>query len=163
LELKDVLLNCGNELRSHVLWQFEGMLQSEDAEQRKEWQDRANEFFDEVWPRQRSVKTSEMTAVIIEVLVAHSGSFGKLIDVVTPFLTTIRDATCLHIHFRDNVKDVIRTHPERFLHLLHIVLSEDVRCWPYGINNALSMLTDADHALLSDNRLRELRRRWDAR
>ncbi|MEQ9412166.1 MAG: SIR2 family protein [Fuerstiella sp.] len=162
-ELRDVLLQGGDELRSHVLWQFERVLRDGDVNKREEWQNRAYEFFEEVWPRQRSVKTPEMTARIVDVLVAHSDGFGKLINLVSPLLTTIRDATSLHIHFRGKVKHVIEAHPERFLHLLHIVLPDDVRYWPYGINDALSMIADADEALLSDTRLRELRRKWDAR
>lgn len=47
-ELRDVLLHGGDELRSHVLWQFEQMLQNEDAEKREVWQNRAHEFFDQV-------------------------------------------------------------------------------------------------------------------
>lgn len=162
-ELRDVLLHSGDELRSHVLWQFERVLRNEDADKREEWQNRAHEFFDKVWPRQRSVKTPEMTARIIDVLVAHSDGFRRLIDVVSPLLTTIRDATRLHIHFRGEVKNLIQAHPERFLHLLHIVLPEDVRYWPYGISNALDTIAEADDSLLTDARLRELRRRWDAR
>ena len=104
-----------------------------------------------------------MTARMVDVLVAHSDGFGKLIDLVSPLLTTIRDATRIHIHFRDEVKDLIEAHPERFLHLLHIVLPDEVRHWPYGINDALNMIVEADESLLSDARLRELRRRWDAR
>lgn len=162
-ELRDVLLHGGDELRSHVLWQFEWLLRNEDADKREEWQNRAREFFDEVWPRQRSVKTAEMTARILDVLVAHSDGFKMLIDVVSPLLTTIRDATSLHIHFRGEVKNVVEAHPERFLHLLHSVLPEDVRYWPYGVSDALDMIAQADDSLLTDARLRELRRRWDAR
>jgi hypothetical protein len=162
-ELRDVLLHGGDELRSHVLWQLERALHNEDADQREEWQNRAHEFFDEVWPRQRSVKTPEMTARIVMILVANPAGFGKLIDLVSPLLTTIRDATSLHIDFRDEVKRVIEEHPKRFLYLLHIVLPNDVRYWPYGINDALSIIAEADQSLLSDSRFRELRRRWDAR
>lgn len=162
-EFRDVLLHGGDELRSHVLWQFERLLGNGDAAKREEWQIRAYKFFEAVWPRQRSVKTPEMTARMVDVLVAHSDSFKKLIDVVSPLLTTIRDATRLHIQFRDEAKDVIKAHPERFLHLLHVVLPEDVRYWPYGINDALNMIAGEDETLLTDARLRELQRRWDAR
>ncbi|MEX0718128.1 MAG: SIR2 family protein [Planctomycetaceae bacterium] len=162
-ELRDVVLHGGDELRSQVLWQFERMLRNEDADKREEWQDRAREFFDEVWPRQRSVKTPEMTARIIDVLLAHADGFSRLIDVASPLLTTVRDATRLHIYFREDVRNLIEAHPERFLHLLHIVLPEDIRYWPYGVNDALDMIAEADESLLTDARLRELRRRWDAR
>ena len=162
-ELRDVLLHGGDQLRSHVLWQFERAFRDGDVDRREEWRNRAYEFFEKVWPRQRSVKTPEMTVRIVHVLVAHSDGFGKLIDLVSPLLTTIRDATSIHIHFRDEVKQLIEAHPERFLHLLQIVLPDEVRYWPYGINDALNMIVEADEALLSDARFLELRRRWNSR
>lgn len=162
-EFRDVLLYAGNELRSHVLWQFARVLQSENAEEREAWRCRSCEFFKDVWPRQRSAKSPEMTARLCEVLLADAGSFATLIDVVSPFLTTIRDATGLHIHLQGEVKALIQTHPERFLHLLHIILPEDARYWPYGISEALDIIAEADNSLAQDDRFGELRRRWNAR
>jgi hypothetical protein len=162
-EFRDVLLRGGDELRSHVLWEFKRVLRSEKLERREVWQRRACEFFEEVWPRQRSVKSPQMTARLCEVLVARAESFAALIGVVSPLLTTIRDATGFHIHFEGEVKSVIQTHPERFLHLLHSVLPEDIRHWPYGINDALDVIAEADDSLLDDIRFCELRRRWNAR
>lgn len=104
-----------------------------------------------------------MTARVVDVLVAHADGFRRLIDVVSPLPTTIRDATRLHIHFRGELKDLIAAHPDRFLCLLHIVPPEDVSYWPYGVSDALDMIAEADGSLLADARLRELRRRWDAR
>jgi hypothetical protein len=162
-EFKEVLLHGGDEVRSHVLRQFEHALRNDDPDNRVEWQNWAQEFFAEVWPRQRSVKTPAMTARIVDVLVAHPEGFSKLIDLVSPLLTTIGDATGIHIHFRDSVNGLIKANPERFLRLLHILLPKDVRNWPYGINDAFNMITEADHSLLTDARLRELQRRWAAR
>lgn len=162
-EFRDCLLHGGDQLRSQVLRQFERALKNEAANKRQEWQSRAVEFFNEVWPRQRSAKTPEMTAGIIDVVVADPDGFRMLIDVVSPLLTTMRDANRLHIYFGGELKNVIVAHPERFLHLLHTVIPEDVSYWPYGVSDALDMLAEADGSLLADARLRELRRRWDAR
>ena len=162
-ELRNVLLHGGDELRSHVLWQFKQELSNGDASKREEWQSWSYTFFEAVWPIQRSVKTPKMTARIVDVLVAHPDSFRKLIDLLSPRLTTIRDATQLRLQFREETKNVIKAHPERFLHLLNVVLPEDVRYWPYGINDALKMIAEADESLLTDARLLELQRRWDAR
>lgn len=161
-EFRDVLLHGSDELRSHVLWQFERELRNENATDRAHWQQSCLEFFEAVWPRQRSVKTSEMTARICDVLVATPESFAKLIDVVSPLLTTIRDATRLHFHFRGEVKNLIHAHPKRFLHLLSSVLPDDIRHWPYEIGEALDMIVNADSSLLGDDRLRELRHKWSA-
>lgn len=162
-EFREVLLHGGDEFRSHVLWQVERALSDDDPAEREEWQPRASEFFNNVWPRQKSVKTSRMTKRLCEFLVSHCESFAALIDVVSPLLTTIADETGLHIHFRSEVNELVKAHPERFLHLLHTVLPDNVQHWPYGISDALEMIAEADEALLADARLLELRRMWNAR
>jgi hypothetical protein len=162
-ELKDVLLHGGDQLRSHVLWLFKDRLGNKDAESREEWQKRARGFFIEVWPKQRSVKTALMTARILEVLVANSDGFGELFDIVLPLLTNIPDASVLRIQFRGEVKRIIEAHPDRFLHLLHIVLPCDAHYWSYGVCEALDTIGEADGCLLTDFRFCELRRRWDVR
>ena len=161
-ELRDVLLHSGDELRSHVLWQFEQLLIRNDDD-RETWQSTANTFFRDVWPRQRSVKTSQMTARLFEILLADHDSFAVLVDVVIPLLTTIDDGTALHVHFRSEVDEVAKAHPEKLLHLLFTVLPNEARRWPYGASDAIEKIAEADDKLIADKRLIELRRRWNAR
>lgn len=121
------------------------------------------EFFNLVWPRQKSVKTSKMTVRLCELLVSHRETFAVLIDAVSPLLTKIIDGTGLHIHLRSEANEIVKAYPERFLHLLHTVLPDDIRNWPYGIGDMLELITEADATLLKDARLHELRRAWNSR
>lgn len=162
-EFRDVLLNGGEELRSHVLWQYERALCSDNPAERADWLSKAREFFGHVWPRQRSVKTPRMTVRLCELLVSHREAFGALIDAVLPLLTKITDGPALHIDFRSEVNEIVKAYPERFLQLLYTVLSEDVRSWPYGIGDTINKIVEADNALATDARLLDLRRKWDAR
>ncbi len=163
-EFRDVLLNGGDRLRRQILMHIEHSLRDDDAMRRMQSLNRAYVFFEKVWPRQRVVKTAEITACIVGILVAHTDGFGKLIDLVLPLLTTISNSTTqLHIHSLGDVKHVIEEHPERFLNLLWSVLSDDVRDWPYSIGDVLSMIAESDESLVANERFRELRSRWGAR
>ena len=162
-EFREALLHGGDELRSHVLWQLERMLRDDEPSKRAYLQSRAPEFFNLVWPRQKSVKTSKMTVRLCELLVSHRETFAVLIDAVSPLLTKIIDGTGLHIHLRSEANEIVKAYPERFLHLLHTVLPDDIRNWPYGIGDMLELITEADATLLKDARLHELRRAWNAR
>lgn len=162
VEFRDVLLHGGDDFRSHILWQFVRGLSAGTTDERQACRQKAKTFFEEVWPRQRSVKSVAMTERICEVLTADPDSFAMLIDVVTPLLTPIGDSTLLHPRAREQSL-VYTAHPERALHLLHVVLQGDARQWPYWVGDALSTIALADEALNDDIRFRELKRRWNAR
>jgi hypothetical protein len=59
--------------------------------------------------------------------------------------------------------DLIDRFPKQALALLFTVLPEDPSDWPYGIAEALDVIADPDPSLKADERLIELRRRWNAR
>lgn len=160
-ELRDALLHGGDKLRTHVLYQFERVLRDDDPGVRDIWQSRALKLFREVWPRQRDVKTTATTARLFEVLVAHPVSFSELTGDILPLLNTVQDATRIHIQFRNEIGDVIKQHPVEFLHVIHTVFPDDVRYWPYGTDDALKMILDADASLSMDPRYQELRQKWD--
>lgn len=161
-EFRDALLHGSDDFRSHILWQIERGLNEEESS-RREWSARALEFFHDVWPRQRVVKNPAMSVRLCELLLSNGESFPELVDAVLPLLTKIDRGVGLHLHLRDEASDIINKHPERLLKLLHAVLSDDVSGWPYGIGDVIDRIGEADSALLSDARLRELKRKWNAR
>jgi len=162
-EFRDVLWHGGDDFRSQILWQVERGLNDKEESSRREWSARALELFQHVWPRQRAVKNRAMSIRLCEVLLSNSESFPELVDVVLPLLTKITRGIGLYLHLRDEVNDIIEKHPERLLTLLHVVLSDEVSDWPYGIGDVLEKIGAADSSLLSDTRLQELKRKWSAR
>ncbi|WP_145257599.1 hypothetical protein [Planctomycetes bacterium Pan216] len=165
-EFRTALLEGGDELRSNVLWHFERVLENESADERREWQTRANNFFKDVWPRQREVKTPEVSARLLEFLVSHPDTFTALVDAVSPLLMTIENGMRYHVRFPPKAEDLIRSNPERFLHVMDIVLSENARDWPWGIVlkfDEFAKVWEAEDSLRSDPRFIELRRRWNTR
>jgi hypothetical protein len=59
--------------------------------------------------------------------------------------------------------DIATQHPVQTLELLHTVLPDDVSGWPYPIEENLQTICDSDTVNKSDERLLELRRKWNAR
>ena len=161
-EFRDALLHGGDEFRSQVLWQFERALEADEAH-RNEWRVKASEFFKDVWPRQKAVKTSAMTARICELLLSHCDTFDALFDVASPLLMSIRDGAGMHLHVRAEVEQIAKSRPIQFLQLMHKVLPDDVANWPYGIGESLEWIVEGDGTLANDTRLIELRRHWNTR
>jgi len=162
-EFREALLHGGDEFRSQILWQFERVLDDDEATKRQEWLAMVSEFFQHVWPRQKSVKTSEMTVKLCELLLSRLDTFDAILDVVAPQMTSIQDGTGMHLRFRAEVEEIARTRPERFLRLLYQVLPENAGSWPYGIGDAIEWIVEADEGLINDTRLIQLRRRWKSR
>ncbi|MFO0884345.1 MAG: SIR2 family protein [Pirellulales bacterium] len=162
-ELREILLQTSDDLRSHVLAQFERNLLHGEDEDWEEWQQDALEFFEKVWPRQLIAKSSRMLAGLCDVLTAHPASFVKLFDAITPLLDTVHDTSRLHFHLGGKTKDIIKEHPAKFLQILRIILPENSRVWPYGVSDVLEAITQADETLTSNSHMLELQSNLNAR
>ena len=162
-EFRDAVLHGGDEFRSQVLWQIQVGINDREESGRRQWSVRAVDFFEHVWPRQRSVKNSSMSIRLCELLLASTESFPDLIDAVLPLLTKITGGIGLHLNVQNEVSRIIDKCPERLLTLLDVVLSDDVADWPYGIGDVLEKIGAADNNLLLDERFQGLNRKWSAR
>lgn len=162
-EFRDVLLHGGDEFRSQVLWQIERKLNDKEECGHKEWSARASEFFQDVWPRERAVKSPAMSVHLCRLLLSNSDVFQALVDVVLPFLTKLTGGTGPHLHLEDETGNIIDQHPGRLLKLLHVVLPDEVSDWPYGVEDVLDKIGAANKTLLSDTRLQDMKRKWRAR
>ncbi len=160
-EFRDVLLHGGDDFRSQILWQIEREFGDKDENTRKEWSAYALELFHDVWPRQKSVKNPTMSVRLYELLCSSGENFLELAEVVLPLLTKIDPGLGLRLHLQDEDSNIDK-HPERFLKLLCIILSDEVSGWPYGIEDVLEKIGETDSNLLSDTRLQELKQKWNA-
>jgi len=160
-ELRDVLLHGGDDFRSHIVWQFERAFRGKVKTDPGELLGRAVELFQDVWPRQRVVKSPVMSLRLVELLISSPECFPKLAEVVLPLLTKIEQGH--RLYFRDEVNEIIDKHSALFLNMLHAILPDEVSDWPYGIGDVLERIGKADNNLLSDTQLLEIKRKWDAR
>jgi hypothetical protein len=160
-EFREALLDGGDDFRTHVLWQFERTLAGVQSSSVEEWVARARDFFLQVWPRQKSVKSPRMTIGLVRLLVSNVDAFTRMASVIMPLLTKIEKGDSFH--FRPEFDQVLKSHPEPLLGVLHTVFPDDSSEWPYGCGELIEQIGEADSTLLSDPRLQELKRKWNAR
>ncbi|MEZ6049186.1 MAG: hypothetical protein R3C11_27140 [Planctomycetaceae bacterium] len=162
-EFRETLLAGSDELRSHVLWKFVRGLRDENALVRKDYRVKARVFFEEVWPRQKIVKTSQMTARLCEILLAHPKAFSVLFPIISPLLTKLIDRQTQHFFFHSDNDAVIKESPCLFLDFLDIVLSDDVYQWPHGTDDAIYKIVEVDKELATDSTYLRLERKLKSR
>jgi len=159
VEMRSVLLNADDDFRSQIIWHLERWSEgSENA-----WADDAIVFLKTVWPRQLAARTSHVSSRLCGLAFSQGERFPQYVDSVMPLVTVIEQN---HINLpilSRSEKSVVDRFPEKTLELLSAVLPSDARRWPYGMNDILARMVDADPALKNDNRLIELTRLWNTR
>jgi hypothetical protein len=156
-ELRTVLISASDEFRAQVLWQIERW--SADAT----WRERIRAFMMDVWPRQKTVKTPKASARLAELAFSDERIFAAIADIVVDRVTTADQAHLMLYDFIEKPDEILAHHAEQTLALLAAVLPNDVRQWPYRIEQVLDRIASAQPALQTDGRLLELRRRWNTR
>jgi len=162
-EMHDVLLHTDDDFRSNILWQVGKWSEIKENGSGEKWAVLLPEFLRDVWPRQKAVKTPTMSARLCDLAFSNTKRFTEIAKIILPFLTTIdRDHLMLPIlqESKDNIVDL---HPHQTLALLHAVLPDNVAAWPYNIEKTLQRMSEADSTLNSDEKLLELKRKWNAR
>lgn len=162
-EMHEVLLNSSEEFRSQVLWLIDRWLKNEVKAKGIDWFDRLLHLLRDVWPRQLSAKTPAISAILCNLPFENPERFSDLAPLVLPLLTRI-DLDHLSLHgLYQSGENIAKLHPDLTLALLSVVLPDEVKAWPYGIEKVLAQITDSNIALKVDDRMIELNRKWNAR
>jgi hypothetical protein len=155
-EMNDVLLYSSEHFKTQLLWQLK--IWFNDSKEKKEYTELLSIFSSDIWPRQISAKTSDLSSRLLDMAFLSPAGFPELVKAILPLLTTI-NYSYSNIDFPDWTK----SYPRQTLDLLDIVLSDEIRLWPYKVEEVLRQISDADESLNSDERLLELKRKWNAR
>jgi hypothetical protein len=158
--MREGLINANDDFRSNVIWQLERW-SSRGQEGHVTWGKQLPVFLAEVWPRQKSAKTSRITARLCELAFSDADAFPERVDIILPLVTKIDDEARQYVSGLED--KIVDQYPEKTLALLSAILPEDATVWPYGIETALERIANTDPSLLRDPRLVELKRRWNAR
>lgn len=162
-ELRDVLVHADDELRSRMLWQMETWSsETQDAVENR-WASLAPELLRDVWPLQKSAKSPTISARLCDLAFSNKERFPELAEIVLPLLTKIDGSHLMLPILRQSKDNIVDLYPYQTLALLHTVLSDDVSAWPYGIEGWLTRIGEVERALNTDERLVELKRKWDSR
>ena len=154
-EMRGVLVDADDDFRSWILWSLGAWSKKEEDG----WRQEVPIFLAEVWPRHTKAKTPKTSAALCGLAFTNPSVFAEVADTVVTLVTTI-DRQHLMLHSKESI---VGQYPEKALALLSAVLPENVSGWPYDIEDTLEKIGVADPSLLTDGRLVELRRRWNAR
>ena len=163
VEMRDVLVHADDEFRSHIIWKIKEWSKDDKPEVKRRWLPMLTQFFADVWPRQKSVRTPIMSARISNVILSDAKYFPEVADIVIPLLTPIDQDALMLSDLQKEDSPVIASYPERVLTILHAVLSDNVAVWPFGIETVLQRIGEAKESLKLDSRLIELNRKWNSR
>lgn len=158
-ELRSLLIDSNDEIRTQILWQA-GRWASKN---REKWATPLIDLLRNVWPRHLAAKSGIVSASLCNIAFSDAEHFAELSAIILPLLTKVDTDRLSLLELRRSGDGIVDKHPHETLALLHAVLPENVRAWPYGIDETLARLAEADPPLRQDERLIELRRRWDSR
>lgn len=161
-ELRQILLEAGDDFRAQTLWILDrrGRENTDDGEHWKSVQER---FLRKVWPLQRTARTPQNSARLVELAFSSENRFREISEAILPLLSPIEGDRIVLPSIRRSGNNIIDKHPERVLEILYLVLPESATSWPYGIDSTLERITTANQSLRSDIRWVELMRRWNSR
>ena len=160
-EIRNVLLNANEEFRSHILWQVERWARDED-ENNEDWLAMLPEFFEDVWPRQKTIRTPMISALLSNLLFLNTKFFPNIAEMLIPRLT-IAQPDRLMLPDPEEDCEIADRYPKMTLDILYTILSEDVSLWPYGVESLLKRIIEIDPKLKYDYHYIELKRRWNSR
>lgn len=163
-ELRDLILEAGEDFRRTLLWQGEQFAKREEdpTGSGDGWWGRLLHLFQDVWPRQFSVRTPAVTSRLCDIAFSSGSRFPKFVQAVLPVVSVIDGDQIFLPTLRQSTPTVVEAFPQQTLDLLYPVLPSNANLWPYGIEDVLKSLASAD-GLAGDQRLLELRRRLDKR
>ena len=162
-ELRDVLLHADDQFRSQLLWNAERWSSANDALGEIKSDSWLLELLREVWPRQKSVNSPAMSECLCDLAFSNKDRFAELAEIILLLVTPIdREHWVLPIlqESKDEIPDL---YPRQALALLYAVLPDNVSAWPYGIQDWLRHIAEADSTLKTDERFLELQLKWDSR
>ncbi|WP_258585867.1 hypothetical protein [Mesorhizobium sp. AR02] len=155
VELRQILVECDDDLRGQILWHLEHW--SEGLEGK--WRPRLVPFLKDVWPNHRAVRTPDMSARLVDLALASGDVFPQVVQAILPRLVPVRDGMLRGFMLRSDAGNhPALIYPAAVLDLLWAILAEDATLWPYKIEELVDVLANAPETQ-GDPRLSELRRR----
>lgn len=152
-ELRSVLLDATEDFRTHMLWHLEKW--SQDTNLR--WQKQVIPFLKNAWPKHKKVRTAKASARLCDIALAQGENFPVVSQLVTQLVSKISNEHFFLPEMHKSGNDIAAKYPEELLNLLYSILPERPERWPYGTQDVLKNIEEADSELLNDPKLIERR------
>ena len=157
-EFRTILVQAGDEFRSHVLQQMTNLSCNKEKGTRDKWTSWLPEFLRDVWPRQRKANSPAVSASLCDLAFLKEELFPELVKIILPCLTKIEH------HYLPLSEDVIKKHPQQTLDLLYVVLPNKVSDWPFDIEDIFfTPISENEPTLITNEKFLKLKRQWDSR
>lgn len=161
-ELRSLLVATDDEFRSQVLWLARKWSNARSQGQYKHWQKQLHDLLD-IWPRHLSARSPNISARLCEVAFASGEHFPTISTKILPILGRVDRFNLIIPDIRNNGNTVFDKYPQQALAILYSALPTDAIAWPYGIDEVLQRIEQADSSLRTDERLISLKQQWDSR
>ena len=142
-ELRGFLIRGGAEFRQNVLWTIKKW-SAED-----EWSTMVPEFLRDVWPKQKSIRTKEVSGRLVDLALSQKSRFSEVAKLVAGLVSKVDDQRVFIPELRKSEETVAAQYPDETLDLLYAVLAENARLWPYGAREAIEVIGQVKPALTS--------------
>jgi hypothetical protein len=161
-EMQDLLLKGGEHFRSQALWYLGRWIKLPD-ERSLAWGEMIPTLLENVWPRHKSAKGPETSAGLCELAFSSPSLFPRIAAIVTELVSKVSDQHLVLANLQEVESRIISTYPKQTLSLLAAILPDQASKWPYGIEEILRRLQEADASLIRDEQLIDLKRKLAGR
>jgi hypothetical protein len=161
-ELRDLLLQGGDEFRAQALWQMErrGKAEGQDGQT---WRAKQESFLRDVWPVQLAARTAQNSARLVELAFSNDDRFIEISELILPLIGPIERDQIMLPSLRRGEENIINAHPLRVLDILYIALPDDANKWPHEIDATIKRIAEVKPELRTNPKWVELMRRWNSR
>ncbi|MEX3982250.1 SIR2 family protein [Paraburkholderia sp. EG287A] len=140
VELREVLIHAGDELRTSVLWHLRRF-----AGKQVQIEERLLPFLRRVWPRQRTMRTPDMTGRLVDLALSVPSQFSEVVKAIIPRLVPIAQGSTMLATAAIN-QEIFADHSSAMLDLLSTILPPDASTWPHGTGETLRRLAQCPEA-----------------
>ncbi|MCD7896134.1 MAG: SIR2 family protein [Planctomycetaceae bacterium] len=134
-EFHDIIQRVNDDNRRILLWTIGHYFRRAKQHTREEYT-RFGEFFNDVWPKQKAVNTTNTTDQIMGIMMSDVELFPRIYHATRHCLGTIGSSIML-----TNIDAaVLEKHHLEIFRLLHKLLPHDIKSWPYKFEKVLRAL-----------------------
>ncbi len=157
-ELRDLLVDANDDFRRHIIYH----LRQWSKDLSGPWHSVAVRFLDDVWPKQRALRTSAISSMLADFALDSGDLMPEITRAIMTRLVPVPSANLYRL-ILDTEKDdyPLRKYPSASLDLLWAILPDNREDLPYGFDNCLKVLEETSE-IAGDPRLAEFRRRLES-
>lgn len=162
-EMRKALRDSDEAFRLKALWHLERAIAAgKTSREKKNHEKNLFIFLEEVWPRQKKIKSQKISEALLEIAFSSTADFSKMVDLILPLMTMVGRFFHAFYMLGQKQSEIIKKNPESMLTVLHEILSENKSEWPFGIEKIIDQIGAANPKLLKDSRLLELKNRLNS-